>query len=66
MRAFATAVAFALVLALGAGFGLNTVQETAANAFATSSARLDHQERVNDYAREPVQEMRENAASDAR
>jgi hypothetical protein len=52
MRVFLCAVAAAAVLAAGAHFALNSVQESTAAANTTGSARLDQQESVNDYGRE--------------
>jgi hypothetical protein len=52
MRVFLIAVAAAVVLAAGAHFTLNAVQESSADAYATSGARLDQQESVNFYGRE--------------
>lgn len=52
MRVFLIAVAAAVVLAAGAYVTLNAVQESSADAYATSGARLDQQESVNDYGRE--------------
>ena len=40
MKAFLSAVVVAVVLAVGASFVLNTQQQTAANAYATSGARV--------------------------
>ena len=40
MKAFLSAVAVAVILAVAASFILNTQQQTAANAFATSGARV--------------------------
>ncbi len=40
MNAFLSAVAVAVILAVGASFVLNTQQQTAANAFSTSGARV--------------------------
>jgi hypothetical protein len=51
MRAFALSVLTALVLAVGFHLSLNTVQESSADAYATSAARLDHQESVDFYGR---------------
>jgi hypothetical protein len=51
MRAFFLAVLAAVVLAVGASYGLNSVQESIANAYAGSSVRLDRQEQVNSYGR---------------
>ena len=41
MRVFIVAVTAAIVLAAGAHFALNAVQESSADAYATSAARLD-------------------------
>ncbi len=40
MKAFISAVIVAVVLAVGASYLLNTQQKTAAQAFATSGARV--------------------------
>ena len=52
MRAFLCAVTVAVVVAAGAHFALNSVQESTAAANTTGSARLDQQERVNNIGRE--------------
>ena len=52
MRVFALAFAAALVLAAAASPVLNLVQQTSAQAYHTSAARLDQQESVNNYGRE--------------
>ena len=52
MRVFSIAVAAAIIIAAGAHFALNAVQESSADAYATSAARLDWQERVINYGRE--------------
>jgi hypothetical protein len=52
MRAFSLSVAVALLLAIGASFGLNAVQQSSANAYSSSeSTRLDRDESVNSYGR---------------
>jgi len=51
MRAFSLAVVVAVLLGLGAAYGLSLVQQSSANAFATSGVRLDHDESVNSYGR---------------
>jgi hypothetical protein len=53
MKAFVIAVVVAIALAVGAAIGLSLVQETAAQAYSTESVRLDQQENVNDYGRQP-------------
>lgn len=52
MRAFILATLVAVVLAVGWAYGLNSFQESIANAYIGSSVRLDQQERVNSYGRE--------------
>jgi len=54
MRAFALALVAAAVLAVVWSFGLNALQETAAqkNTSSGGSVRLDHQEAVNLIGRE--------------
>jgi len=51
MRAFVIAIAATIVLAAAASPVLNSIQETAAQAYHTSAARLDQQESVNIYGR---------------
>ena len=52
MRAFFLAVLVAVVLAVGAAYGLNAFQESIATAASSaSSVRLDQQQRVNFYGR---------------
>ena len=53
MPAFAIAVVIAAVLATGVGFAFNSLNESSAEAYSTSAARLDQYERVNDYGRQP-------------
>jgi hypothetical protein len=52
MRVFILAAAAAVVIAVVAQFGLSAIQKSSAQAYATSAARLDYQERVNNYGRE--------------
>jgi Tfp pilus assembly protein PilO len=52
MRAFVLALVAVAVLATGWWFSLNALQETAAQAMTTGSARLDQQEAVNAIGRE--------------
>jgi Tfp pilus assembly protein PilO len=52
MRIFLMSAVVAAVLAAGWAFGLNSVQESIANAYVGSSVRLDQQERVNNIGRE--------------
>jgi hypothetical protein len=40
MKAFISAVVVAIILAVGASYVLNTQQQTAADAFATTGARV--------------------------
>ena len=40
MKAFVSAVIVAVVLAMGAAYGLNTQQQSSAQAFATTGARV--------------------------
>jgi len=54
MPAFAIAVVIAAVLATGVGFAFNSLNESSAEAYSTSGVRLDRQEAVNDYGREPA------------
>lgn len=51
MRIFLIAAAAAFVLAAAASPILATLQETAADAYHTSAARLDQQESVDFYGR---------------
>jgi hypothetical protein len=51
MRVFSIAVLAALILAGSGAYVLKSVQETVAQADTTGSARLDHDESVNFYAR---------------
>ena len=55
MQAFTIAVVVAMVLATGVGFTLSNLNESSAQAYSTSAARLDQLEVVNDYGREPAQ-----------
>ena len=52
MRVFVFALAAAAVLAAGAHFALNSIQQSTALAVTTEGTRLDHQESVNDIGRE--------------
>jgi len=52
MRVFTISVLVAVLLAAGFFVGLGTFQESSADAYATSSTRLDQQERVNIFGRE--------------
>jgi len=51
MRAFSLGVVVAVLLGIGAGFGLPLFQKSAADAFSTSGVRLDSRESVNNYGR---------------
>ena len=51
MRVFSIAVLAVLILAGSGAYVLKSVQETSAQADTTGSARLDHGESVNFYAR---------------
>jgi hypothetical protein len=53
MRVFTLSVITALLLGTAAWFGLGALQESSADAFATSSTRLDQQEAVDFYGRVP-------------
>ena len=52
MRVFLLSLLTLVVLAVGFHYGLNAVQVSTADAFATSSTRLDLQEAVDFYGRE--------------
>jgi hypothetical protein len=52
MRVFLLSLLTLVVLAVGFHYGLNAVQVSTADAFATSSTRLDQQEAVDFYGRE--------------
>lgn len=52
MRIFILSVVTAAILALGWAYGLNSIQQSIANAEVGSSVRLDQQEAVNIYGRE--------------
>lgn len=54
MRAFVIALITVAVLATAWSFTLNAFQITAAQNMTTGSARLDHQEAVNMWGREPT------------
>ena len=49
--AFGLAALLAVVLAVGWAYGLNSVQQSIADAYSGSSVRLDRQEQVNSYGR---------------
>jgi hypothetical protein len=49
MRVFALSVLAAAIIAGGAYVGLNSLQESTADAYTTGSARLDWQEQSNFY-----------------
>jgi hypothetical protein len=51
MRAFSLGVVVAVLLGIGAGFGLPLFQKSSADAFSTSGVRLDSAESVNNYGR---------------
>ena len=51
MRAFTLGVVVAVLLGVGAALTLPIFQKSSADAFATSAARLDHDESVNSYGR---------------
>jgi hypothetical protein len=53
MRVFAVSVIAAVLLATAFWFGLSGLQESTADAYSTSGVRLDQQEAVNIYGREP-------------
>jgi hypothetical protein len=53
MPSFLLALVAAAALATIAAFGLNVFQVTAAQDMTTSAVRLDHQESVNFFGREP-------------
>jgi len=52
MRAFILSAIAAIVLALGAAWGLSFLQETSARAYIGDSVRFNQEERVNAYGRE--------------
>ena len=52
MKVFSIAVLLILVLGAGGAFVLNSIQETAAQAETTGSARFNQDENVNSYGRE--------------
>jgi hypothetical protein len=52
MRAFLLSLVVLVILAVGFHYGLNAVQESTADAYATQSTRLDQQEAVDFYGRE--------------
>ncbi len=54
MKAFIVAAVVAVALATGVGFTLADLNESSADAFATSAARLNQLEAVNNYGREPA------------
>jgi hypothetical protein len=53
MRAFFISVTAAVLLAAIFWAGLSSIQESSADAYATSGVRLDQQEAVNILGREP-------------
>ena len=52
MRVFLLSLFTLVILAVGFHYGLNAVQVSTADAYATSSTRLDQQEAVDFYGRE--------------
>jgi hypothetical protein len=52
MRAFLLSLLVLVVLAVGFHYALTAVQVSTADAYATSSTRLDQQEAVDFYGRE--------------
>jgi hypothetical protein len=52
MRAFLLSLLVLVILGVGFYYGLNAVQVSTADAYATSSTRLDQQEAVDFYGRE--------------
>jgi hypothetical protein len=52
MRVFLLSLLTLVILAVGFHYGLNAVQVSTADAYATSSTRLDQQEAVDIYGRE--------------
>jgi len=52
MRVFFISALVAVVLAVAFSATLGVFQESSADAYATSSTRLDHQEAVNSLGRE--------------
>jgi hypothetical protein len=54
MKTVGIAIVVAIALATVAVIGLNFVQETVAQAYSTSAARLDHQEAVNSIGRQAI------------
>jgi hypothetical protein len=54
MRVFILSAMVAIVLAVAAAYGLSAFQESIATANISNSVRLDQQERVNIYGREPT------------
>jgi len=51
------------MLALAASLALNSIERNAAEAFATGSVRLDHQETVDDIGRELASRFRQRVGS---
>jgi len=47
MKAFGAGILVAIALSVSAATGLSSIQETVAQAYSTSAARLDQQESVN-------------------
>ena len=52
MRVFIASLFALIILAVAFHYGLNSVQVSTADAYATSSTRLDQQEAVNFYGRD--------------
>ena len=53
MRAFGIAVVLAILLAIGAGFGLDVLQQTSAYAYRDGdTTRFNQQEAVDNYGRQ--------------
>jgi hypothetical protein len=52
MRVFIASLFALIILAVAFHYGLNSVQVSTADAYATSSTRLDQQEAVDFYGRE--------------
>ena len=59
MKIFSIAVLSVLVLAAGGAFVLTSIQETAAQAETTGSARFNQDENVNFYGREAPEYLRQ-------
>ena len=54
MKIYLMAALMVLVLAGSGAFALSSIQETASQAYTTVGSRLDYQEDVNLYGREPA------------